>query len=102
MVLDCYATMASKRKSQIEEAQQRLAEVLQADREYAPAILALANAEMLLKQTPAARNQLKWVIYSVLRVGVTVLAGDSAMPHQQSIRMSVSRLGLCLLICTSK
>ena len=58
-VLECYTLIATKVKGNIESAQQRLAEILRKDRDDVPALLCLATALMVQKQTPKARNQLK-------------------------------------------
>ncbi|KAJ4456940.1 putative Tetratricopeptide repeat protein 21B [Paratrimastix pyriformis] len=59
VVLECYAQMSTGAKGDIENAQRRLVELLNADREYIPAMLAMAHSHMLMKQTPKARNMLK-------------------------------------------
>lgn len=58
-VLECYTMVATRVKGNIETAQSRLAELLRADRDNVPALLCLATALMVQKQTPKARNQLK-------------------------------------------
>ncbi|KAJ1557716.1 Tetratricopeptide repeat protein 21B, partial [Nowakowskiella sp. JEL0078] len=58
-VLECRALMVSKQKPEIERALGRLMDLLNADRNYVPALFGLAVAHMLLKQPPKARNQLK-------------------------------------------
>lgn len=58
-VLEAYALMANRQKALIEDSVKKLTALLQNDRDYIPALLGVANAFMLLKQTPKARNQLK-------------------------------------------
>jgi tetratricopeptide repeat protein 21B len=58
-VLNCYAQMASKLKPDVEESMSVLVNITNQDRNYVPAILALAQAHILRKETPKARNQLK-------------------------------------------
>eukprot|EP00736_Rhodelphis_marinus_P011266 Rmarinus@m.19544 len=58
-VLECYALMATKQTSKVERAIQMLMEILNKDMEYVPALLALSQACMQLKQVQKARNQLK-------------------------------------------
>lgn len=58
-VLEAYVLMASKSRAKVEKALEVLTTLLGEDREYVPGLLAMANAFMLLNQTPKARNQLK-------------------------------------------
>lgn len=58
-VLRAYATMAGKNKGSIESVCEELGVLLSNDTGYVPALLALANACMLLNQPPKARNHLK-------------------------------------------
>jgi tetratricopeptide repeat protein 21B len=58
-VLECYALMATQQKPNVELSVQRLMDLLNSERDHVPALLALATALMMLKQTPKARNQLK-------------------------------------------
>ena len=59
MVLESYALMCTKQKQNIERSVQRFVEMVSADKDYVPAICGMANALMLLRQVPKARNQLK-------------------------------------------
>jgi tetratricopeptide repeat protein 21B len=59
LVLEAYALMCTKQKSNIERSVQRFVEMVSGDKEYVPAICGMANALMLLRQVPKARNQLK-------------------------------------------
>ncbi len=58
-ILEAYATMASKSRSDVEKAFQSLVEIVQENQDHVPALLALSTSLMLLKQVPKARNQLK-------------------------------------------
>ncbi|QDZ19093.1 tetratricopeptide repeat domain-containing protein [Chloropicon primus] len=58
-VLEAYILMASKSKSGIEKALQRLVGMTNSSQDNVPVLLAMATAFSLLKQTPKARNQLK-------------------------------------------
>ncbi|XP_071825631.1 tetratricopeptide repeat protein 21B-like isoform X2 [Apostichopus japonicus] len=58
-VLENYALMASKSKANIEKALSGFMEMATTDPENIPALLGMATAYMMLKQTPRARNQLK-------------------------------------------
>jgi len=61
VVLEAYTLMATKQKQNIERAIQTLMSLIQGDKEYVPALLGLANAYLLLKQVPKARNNLRHV-----------------------------------------
>lgn len=58
-VLRAYVLMATKNKSDIDEALKMLAVITEKDRDYVPALLAIAQAHKLRKEVPKARNQLK-------------------------------------------
>eukprot|EP00033_Pygsuia_biforma_P004885 GCRY01005355.1.p1 GENE.GCRY01005355.1~~GCRY01005355.1.p1 ORF type:complete len:202 (-),score=58.88 GCRY01005355.1:53-658(-) len=58
-VLECYCYMLRRQKPFYEKAIARLVDILQEDKESVAALLALATAHILLKQTPKARNHLK-------------------------------------------
>eukprot|EP00455_Lapot_gusevi_P005051 TRINITY_DN12130_c0_g1_i2.p1 TRINITY_DN12130_c0_g1~~TRINITY_DN12130_c0_g1_i2.p1 ORF type:complete len:563 (-),score=156.42 TRINITY_DN12130_c0_g1_i2:36-1724(-) len=60
-VLECYCQMATNQKPKIEQAVQNFNQILSTNNDYLPAILGIANAFLLLKQEPKARNQLKRV-----------------------------------------
>eukprot|EP01116_Phalansterium_solitarium_P004835 TRINITY_DN15_c3_g2_i2.p1 TRINITY_DN15_c3_g2~~TRINITY_DN15_c3_g2_i2.p1 ORF type:complete len:791 (+),score=378.52 TRINITY_DN15_c3_g2_i2:101-2473(+) len=60
-VLECYAQMVTKNKGDIENAIATLGNMVAADKNYVPALLALAEAHLLRKETPKARNHLKRV-----------------------------------------
>ncbi|XP_028660000.1 tetratricopeptide repeat protein 21B [Erpetoichthys calabaricus] len=51
--------LATKDKMNIEKALSVFAEMASSEKEHVPALLAMAQAYMILKQTPRARNQLK-------------------------------------------
>ncbi len=61
--LQCYCIMATKRKEDVDQAVLTLKSILSSDnmrmREYVPAIVAIANAYLLLKKPSKARNFLK-------------------------------------------
>ena len=56
VVLGAYIAVATKRRSDIDAAVARLSEVLQQDMNYVPALVALATALLLQKQTPKVRR----------------------------------------------
>lgn len=58
-ILSCYATMATKKRPDVERAFQKLVEIVQENQDHVPSLLALSTALMMMKQTPKARNQLK-------------------------------------------
>eukprot|EP01137_Pigoraptor_chileana_P035464 Opistho-2@29514 len=58
-ILECNALMATKLKTNIEKALTQYMELLNTERDSVAALLGMATAYMLLKQTPRARNQLK-------------------------------------------
>jgi len=58
-VLEAYSLMATKLKSDVEQAFQKLVEIVQDNQNHVPSLLALSTALMMMKQTPKARNQLK-------------------------------------------
>ncbi|XP_065054055.1 tetratricopeptide repeat protein 21B-like isoform X1 [Rhopilema esculentum] len=60
-VLSNYALMAEKNKSKTEKALSAFMELASVEKDYVPALLGMATAYMMLKQTPRARNQLKRV-----------------------------------------
>ncbi|XP_053324276.1 tetratricopeptide repeat protein 21A [Spea bombifrons] len=57
--LQSYCLMATKDKTNVESALAAFTEMATAEKEDASSILAVAQAYMILKQTPRARNQLK-------------------------------------------
>ncbi|KAM5325686.1 tetratricopeptide repeat protein 21B [Glossophaga mutica] len=58
-VLENYCLMAAKQKSAVEQALNAFTEIATAEKDHIPALLGMATAYMILKQTPRARNQLK-------------------------------------------
>ncbi|XP_036998976.2 tetratricopeptide repeat protein 21B [Artibeus jamaicensis] len=58
-VLENYCLMAAKQKSGVEQALNAFTEIATAEKDHIPALLGMATAYMILKQTPRARNQLK-------------------------------------------
>ncbi|XP_072020597.1 tetratricopeptide repeat protein 21B-like isoform X2 [Amphiura filiformis] len=58
-ILSNYVLMATKSKNNIEKALASFMEMATSERENVPALLGVATAYMMLKQTPRARNQLK-------------------------------------------
>jgi len=60
-VLESYCYMATKHKPRVEKGLQILMSIMQEDKEYVPGLLGMANAFVLLNQTPKARNQLKLI-----------------------------------------
>ncbi|CAG5865561.1 unnamed protein product [Menidia menidia] len=58
-ILEHYCLLATKQKASIEKALAVFTEVANNEKDHVPALLAMATAYMMLKQTPRARNQLK-------------------------------------------
>ncbi|XP_004081785.1 tetratricopeptide repeat protein 21B [Oryzias latipes] len=60
-ILENYCLLATKQKANIEKALNVFSEIASNEKDHAPALLAMATAYMMLKQTPRARNQLKLI-----------------------------------------
>lgn len=58
-IMENYCLMATKQKANVERALNTFTEVAAAEKDHMPALLGMATAYMILKQTPRARNQLK-------------------------------------------
>ncbi|KAM6955026.1 tetratricopeptide repeat protein 21B isoform 2-T2 [Lycodopsis pacificus] len=58
-ILENYCFLATKQKANVEKALGVFTEIANIEKEHVPALLAMATAYMMLKQTPRARNQLK-------------------------------------------
>ncbi|XP_069558598.1 tetratricopeptide repeat protein 21B [Brachyistius frenatus] len=58
-ILDNYCCLATKQKANVEKALNAFTEIANNEKDHVPALLAMATAYMMLKQTPRARNQLK-------------------------------------------
>uniref|UniRef100_A0A8B9LA54 Tetratricopeptide repeat domain 21B n=1 Tax=Astyanax mexicanus TaxID=7994 RepID=A0A8B9LA54_ASTMX len=58
-ILEHYCYLATKQKANVEKALGVFTEIANTEKDYVPALLAMATAYMILKQTPRARNQLK-------------------------------------------
>ncbi|KAM9549015.1 tetratricopeptide repeat protein 21B isoform 2-T2 [Guaruba guarouba] len=58
-IMENYCLMATKQKSNVERALNTFTEIVVAEKDHTPALLGMATAYMILKQTPRARNQLK-------------------------------------------
>ncbi|XP_077473594.1 tetratricopeptide repeat protein 21B [Stigmatopora argus] len=58
-ILENYCLLATKQKANIEKALAVFTEFATNEKDHVPALLAMATAYMMLKQTPRARNQLK-------------------------------------------
>ncbi|XP_017279892.1 tetratricopeptide repeat protein 21B [Kryptolebias marmoratus] len=58
-ILENYCLLATKQKANIEKALGVFTEIANNEKDHVPALLAMATAYMMLKQTPRARNQLK-------------------------------------------
>ncbi|XP_040296219.1 tetratricopeptide repeat protein 21B [Bufo bufo] len=58
-IMENYCLMATKQKANVERALNTFTEVAAAEKDHVPALLGMATAYMILKQTPRARNQLK-------------------------------------------
>ncbi|XP_030641842.1 tetratricopeptide repeat protein 21B [Chanos chanos] len=60
-ILEHYCLLATKQKANVERALSMFTEIANNEKDHVPALLAMATAYMILKQTPRARNQLKRV-----------------------------------------
>ncbi|XP_003447380.1 tetratricopeptide repeat protein 21B [Oreochromis niloticus] len=60
-ILENYCLLATKQKANIEKALSVFTDIANNEKDHVPALLAMATAYMMLKQTPRARNQLKRV-----------------------------------------
>ncbi|KAK3569226.1 hypothetical protein QTP86_026513 [Hemibagrus guttatus] len=58
-ILEHYCYLATKQKANVEKALGMFIEIANNEKDHVPALLAMATAYMILKQTPRARNQLK-------------------------------------------
>ncbi|KAM5280322.1 tetratricopeptide repeat protein 21B [Ctenodactylus gundi] len=58
-ILENYCLMATKQKPNAEQALNTFIEIAKSECDHIPALLGMATAYMILKQTPKARNQLK-------------------------------------------
>lgn len=58
-ILENYCFLATKQKANVEKALNVFTEVANSEKDHVPALLAMATAYMIIKQTPRARNQLK-------------------------------------------
>ncbi|XP_041662255.1 tetratricopeptide repeat protein 21B [Cheilinus undulatus] len=58
-ILENYCALATKQKANVEKALSVFTEIANNEKDHVPALLAMATAYMMLKQTPRARNQLK-------------------------------------------
>uniref|UniRef100_A0A667GHI1 Tetratricopeptide repeat protein 21B n=1 Tax=Lynx canadensis TaxID=61383 RepID=A0A667GHI1_LYNCA len=58
-IMENYCLVATKQKSNVEQALNTFTEIATSERDHIPALLGMATAYMILKQTPRARNQLK-------------------------------------------
>ncbi|KAM9669880.1 tetratricopeptide repeat protein 21B isoform 2-T2 [Dama dama] len=58
-IMENYCLMATKQKSNVEQALTTFTEIAASEKDHVPALLGMATAHMILKQTPRARNQLK-------------------------------------------
>uniref|UniRef100_A0A665UEE5 Tetratricopeptide repeat domain 21B n=1 Tax=Echeneis naucrates TaxID=173247 RepID=A0A665UEE5_ECHNA len=58
-ILENYCFLATKQKANVEKALSVFTEIANNEKDHVPALLAMATAYMMLKQTPRARNQLK-------------------------------------------
>ncbi|XP_061827685.1 tetratricopeptide repeat protein 21B [Nerophis lumbriciformis] len=58
-ILENYCLLVTKLKANIEKALSVFTEIATNEKDHVPALLAMATAYMMLKQTPRARNQLK-------------------------------------------
>ncbi|KAK2509919.1 hypothetical protein MC885_009975 [Smutsia gigantea] len=58
-IMENYCLLATKQKSNVEQALNTFTEIATSEKDHIPALLGMATAYMILKQTPRARNQLK-------------------------------------------
>ncbi|TEA34319.1 hypothetical protein DBR06_SOUSAS3610067, partial [Sousa chinensis] len=58
-IMENCCLMATKQKSNVEQALNTFTEIAASEKDHIPALLGMATAYMILKQTPRARNQLK-------------------------------------------
>ncbi|XP_059783997.1 tetratricopeptide repeat protein 21B isoform X5 [Balaenoptera ricei] len=58
-IMENCCLMATKQKSNVEQALNTFTEIATSEKDHIPALLGMATAYMILKQTPRARNQLK-------------------------------------------
>ncbi|XP_056653199.1 tetratricopeptide repeat protein 21B isoform X3 [Monodelphis domestica] len=58
-IMENYCLMATKQKANVERALNTFTEIATSEKDHIPALLGMATAFMILKQTPRARNQLK-------------------------------------------
>ncbi|NXU76844.1 TT21B protein, partial [Oreotrochilus melanogaster] len=58
-IMENYCLMATKQKPNVERALNTFTEIVVGEKDHVPALLGMATAYMILKQTPRARNQLK-------------------------------------------
>ncbi|KAF3824413.1 hypothetical protein GH733_008698 [Mirounga leonina] len=58
-ILENYCLVATKQKSNVEQALNTFTKIATSEKDHIPALLGMATAYMILKQTPRARNQLK-------------------------------------------
>ncbi|XP_012885344.1 PREDICTED: tetratricopeptide repeat protein 21B isoform X1 [Dipodomys ordii] len=58
-IMENYCLMATKQKANVEQALNAFTEIATVEKDHIPALLGMATAYMILKQTPRARNQLK-------------------------------------------
>uniref|UniRef100_A0A8C0VTI5 Tetratricopeptide repeat domain 21B n=1 Tax=Castor canadensis TaxID=51338 RepID=A0A8C0VTI5_CASCN len=58
-IMENYCLMATKQKSNVEQVLNTFTEIATSEKDHIPALLGMATAYMILKQTPRARNQLK-------------------------------------------
>ncbi|XP_015214562.1 tetratricopeptide repeat protein 21B isoform X1 [Lepisosteus oculatus] len=58
-IMENYCLLATKQKANVEKALNVFTEIANTEKDHVPALLGMATAYMILKQTPRARNQLK-------------------------------------------
>uniref|UniRef100_A0A8C9SZC8 Tetratricopeptide repeat domain 21B n=1 Tax=Scleropages formosus TaxID=113540 RepID=A0A8C9SZC8_SCLFO len=58
-IMENYCLLATKQKANVEKALNVFTEIVNNEKDHVPALLGMATAYMILKQTPRARNQLK-------------------------------------------
>ncbi|XP_039613461.1 tetratricopeptide repeat protein 21B isoform X1 [Polypterus senegalus] len=60
-IMQNYCLLATRQKTNVEKALNVFLEIANSEKDHVPALLGIATAYMILKQTPRARNQLKHI-----------------------------------------
>ncbi|XP_047456224.1 tetratricopeptide repeat protein 21B [Mugil cephalus] len=101
-ILENYCFLATKQKANVEKALTVFTEIANNEKDHVPALLAMATAYMMLKQTPRARNQLKriakmnWSIIDADEFEKSWLLLADIYIHSGKYDMAVELLERCL------